>query len=271
MLSVAGTRAYKDKATTTIRYDASAAASVGTGEDTSTLAPGTCVEVIGLESDGGRTLNGRKGIIQKSIEERGRLQVRLGPEKLASLKPANLKKVELSVSERLEVLGLAPAQSAPDTSGAAQTKAATAPAAFEPSAPEAAQAEVATAEAPAARANEEAQAAPVFRPGQCVEVFGLESENGRQMNGCKGLILRYLSDKGRFEVSLDKVVSLKPDNLRLVEFSLNAPDVNSEKGESETAVCPEPVVASRSRSRSRSQKRGLTTVKEPDGCNVASS
>jgi len=51
-----------------------------------------------------------------------------------------------------------------------------------------------------------------------VEVFGLQSESGRAMNGQRGFATSRSDETGRFEVKLskDKKVSLKPDNLRLL-------------------------------------------------------
>merc|ERR1712151_479315 len=83
-----------------------------------------------------------------------------------------------------------------------------------------------------------------------VEDFGLASEGGKLMNGCKGRVLRFLSDKGRWEVKLNKtedceskVVSLKPDNLRV-------PETSDERGDD--------AQRHKSRSRSRSQKRATS-------------
>lgn len=55
--------------------------------------------------------------------------------------------------------------------------------------------------------------------GQYVEVFGLQSQTGRQMNKQKGTVIKALPETGRIEVCLGpegKIVSLKPENLRHV-------------------------------------------------------
>lgn len=51
-----------------------------------------------------------------------------------------------------------------------------------------------------------------------VEVFGLQSEAGKAMNGQRGVATAVDKEKGRIEVKLtkDKKVSLKPENLLLV-------------------------------------------------------
>uniref|UniRef100_A0A7S4SW88 Uncharacterized protein n=1 Tax=Alexandrium monilatum TaxID=311494 RepID=A0A7S4SW88_9DINO len=135
--------------------------------------PGDCVLVSGLESEGGRPLNGRKGIVTSWLEDADRFEVRLGPDKVVRLKTGNLQRAELEVAERLRILGLAPQEQVP------------------------------------------AEALP-FEPGQAVEVFGLESEGGRPLNGQRGTIAKCTADKGRIEVRLEsgRSVSLKADNLR---------------------------------------------------------
>lgn len=54
-----------------------------------------------------------------------------------------------------------------------------------------------------------------FRPGDAVEVFGLTSESGQQLNGENGVVVRYVEESQRFEIrfSPDKYVNLKPNNL----------------------------------------------------------
>eukprot|EP00747_Dinoflagellata_sp_TGD_P120576 gnl/TRDRNA2_/TRDRNA2_173275_c2_seq8.p1 gnl/TRDRNA2_/TRDRNA2_173275_c2~~gnl/TRDRNA2_/TRDRNA2_173275_c2_seq8.p1 ORF type:complete len:540 (+),score=113.69 gnl/TRDRNA2_/TRDRNA2_173275_c2_seq8:109-1728(+) len=52
-------------------------------------------------------------------------------------------------------------------------------------------------------------------PGDSVEVSGLESQNGKVLNGKTGLITKYVDESGRFEVSFGKgnVASLRRENL----------------------------------------------------------
>lgn len=59
-----------------------------------------------------------------------------------------------------------------------------------------------------------------FRPRDFVEVVGLESESGKQLNGRRGAVLAYIEESGRFEVQASpcQAVRLKPSNLqRLTE------------------------------------------------------
>jgi hypothetical protein len=54
-----------------------------------------------------------------------------------------------------------------------------------------------------------------FKPGTWVEIFGLDSEGGKKLNGQQGTIVKYVYEKIRFEVQLtEKVVSVRPVNLR---------------------------------------------------------
>lgn len=57
-----------------------------------------------------------------------------------------------------------------------------------------------------------------FKPGTFVEIFGLESGDGKKMNGLKGRITKYIYEKIRYEVSLgQKKVSIRPINLKVTE------------------------------------------------------
>mmetsp|Transcript_11544 Transcript_11544/g.26308 ORF Transcript_11544/g.26308 Transcript_11544/m.26308 type:complete len:353 (-) Transcript_11544:79-1137(-) len=60
-------------------------------------------------------------------------------------------------------------------------------------------------------------AVPIF-PGECVEIFGLSSAAGQELNGNNGIVTKLL-ENGRMEVRIgvDKRVTVKPDNLRLVQ------------------------------------------------------
>lgn len=145
---------------------------------------GSCVEVFGLASDGGKLLNGKKGIVSNRIGFKDRLEVRLGPDKKVSLKPENLRPGELSVQERLVLLGLQPAPAASDGDNT----------------------NVATDSSPKL----------VFKPGDQVEIFGLLSESGQVLNGQHGSVVQFLEGRSRFEVRLADagVANVKPENLR---------------------------------------------------------
>merc|ERR1711920_556981 len=70
---------------------AAAAAAAAVSKSQEPLKPGDRVEVFGLQSEAGRQLNGKSGLITKFVEEKGRFQVELGMANLQSLKPENLR------------------------------------------------------------------------------------------------------------------------------------------------------------------------------------
>jgi len=66
--------------------------------------------------------------------------------------------------------------------------------------------------------------------GRYVEVFGLESEKGKLMNGQRGIVIKQNGATGRIEVSLGseaRLTSLKPENLNLVTGAPVAEVVNA--------------------------------------------
>lgn len=71
--------------------------------------------------------------------------------------------------------------------------------------------------AAAAAASAAVAAAAPLKPGDRVEVHGLQSAAGKPLNGKTGMIIKFAEDKGRFQVELGlaNVQSLKPENLRL--------------------------------------------------------
>jgi len=62
-----------------------------------------------------------------------------------------------------------------------------------------------------------------YQPGDPISVFGLESDAGKTMNGMRGRVVRYLQDKGRYEVQLDQqsgqTVNVKPAHLQKVDVT----------------------------------------------------
>jgi hypothetical protein len=62
-----------------------------------------------------------------------------------------------------------------------------------------------------------------FLPGDSVEVLGLESENGKRLNGQLGVVTSYHSSKSRFEVRLTSgtSVNLLAENIRSIQFRLD--------------------------------------------------
>jgi len=69
------------------------------------------VEVFGIESESGRILNGRIGVVIQYIEESGRYEVKFGPEQIALLRGEKLRKpkdgkARFTVDDSVEVFGL---------------------------------------------------------------------------------------------------------------------------------------------------------------------
>lgn len=76
---------------------------------------------------------------------------------------------------------------------------------------------------------------PAFVIDDLVEVHGLESETGRQLNGRIGTVLQYIEATGRFEVKFgpEQVALLRPDKLRRAKQS-------KQKGEADAEKAPPP-------------------------------
>jgi len=164
------------------------------------LRPGQLVEVNGLASESGKLLNGQRGLLCEFIEATSRWQVRIG-EKVVSLKPANLKKAELFSS-----------MPAPPEQTAASTEPTVQPSRRSRSRSSSSSS---SSSSSCSKEREEKEEAPL-KTGEEVEIFGLNSDAGKAFNGQKGVLTEYCSDKDRWEVmiSLEKVVSLRPRNLR---------------------------------------------------------
>eukprot|EP00931_Biecheleriopsis_adriatica_P040918 TRINITY_DN23433_c0_g1_i1.p1 TRINITY_DN23433_c0_g1~~TRINITY_DN23433_c0_g1_i1.p1 ORF type:complete len:200 (+),score=33.40 TRINITY_DN23433_c0_g1_i1:112-711(+) len=59
-----------------------------------------------------------------------------------------------------------------------------------------------------------------FKKGHTVEIFGLQSDEGKKMNGEIGIVVSYSSTKERFQVRVgDEVRNIKAPNLKRVDFS----------------------------------------------------
>eukprot|EP00439_Symbiodinium_sp_Y106_P071005 s16_g12.t1 len=163
------------------------------------LRPGHLVEVNGLASESGKLLNGQRGLLCDFLEATGRWQVRIG-EKLVSLKPVNLTKAELftavptpeAVSEREPEQVRRKSRSRSRSSSSSSSSSSS-----------------------RSTARKEEEEAPL-KTGEEVEIFGLSSEGGKALNGQKGVVTEYSTERDRWEVmiSLEKVVSLRPRNLR---------------------------------------------------------
>mmetsp|Transcript_56309 Transcript_56309/g.150541 ORF Transcript_56309/g.150541 Transcript_56309/m.150541 type:complete len:303 (-) Transcript_56309:61-969(-) len=131
---------------------------------------GESVEVVGLESEAGKLLNGQVGTVLSYDSAKARFQISLVGGSV-SVRLSNLRRPSEKVLE-------------PDT-GRATT-----------------------------HADSETSPSSCLSVGDRVEVFGLESESGKRLNGRFGVIS--LPASGRFMVELgpDEVISVKPANLR---------------------------------------------------------
>lgn len=61
--------------------------------DDEVVKVGDQVEIFGLTSEGGSKLNGKRGLAQSFVEDKGRFQIELGPDSVVSVKPTNLRKI----------------------------------------------------------------------------------------------------------------------------------------------------------------------------------
>mmetsp|Transcript_57835 Transcript_57835/g.134712 ORF Transcript_57835/g.134712 Transcript_57835/m.134712 type:complete len:370 (+) Transcript_57835:145-1254(+) len=169
---------------------------------------GDTVEVFGLESESGKKLNGQTGVVTGYNEESGRFDVRFGYEKEVSLKPANLKRPSLIPGDCVEVSGLE-SESGKSLNGqkghitSYLEEVDSYKVCFEPER--------------LLNLKPENVTRPPFGPLDPVEVCGLESESGKELNGRTGVIVKPVEDSGRFQVRLEdpeKLVNLKPENLK---------------------------------------------------------
>jgi len=126
------------------------------------LPLGAAVQVNGLESDSGRQLNGRRGVITRVVDESGRCQVRFSTNRSAAVRPQNLTRVQNLPSDSVLLHGVEGID--PD------------------------------AQSPCIHQE------LLFHKGDVVETFGLHSEVGQELNGKNGIILKYIDETDRFEV-----------------------------------------------------------------------
>eukprot|EP00927_Polykrikos_kofoidii_P078314 TRINITY_DN75155_c0_g1_i1.p1 TRINITY_DN75155_c0_g1~~TRINITY_DN75155_c0_g1_i1.p1 ORF type:complete len:420 (-),score=71.36 TRINITY_DN75155_c0_g1_i1:35-1234(-) len=209
------------------------------GERNGDLKEGDRVEIVCLESESGVKLNGKVGVVSEYVHEKERFKIMLGPDECVSVRPANLRRVSLSSDRKSRSRSRS---SSASSSSKSPAKPAKAPRLLSPEealekmlkgTSKAGQKSESAARAAGAAAAAAAMAAAVppasggtgpagaafnapLKPGDHVEVHGLQSETGRALNGKLGVIVRFLEDKGRFEVQLGMATlqSLKPENLK---------------------------------------------------------
>lgn len=113
-----------------------------------TIFPGDPVEIFGLTSESGKTLNGCNGVATRRIPDTGRFEVRIGPEKRVTIKSENLRIVHNGGGKVVQNLGF----------GEHDRK-------------------------------KEIEAAAMFQPDDLVEVVGLDTPMGRELNGKVGTVV----------------------------------------------------------------------------------
>jgi len=148
-----------------------------------TFAAGDAVELFGLESDWGKALNGQRGVITGWLEEKGRFEVQLSNGNFINLKPGNLTKVEQQAS----ALFMKVEQKVEQVQGWLNHVFLT-----------------------------DGKKPATLVAGEVLEIFGLESDQGKALNGQRGMITGWLEEKGRFEVQLNNgnPVNVRPGNLK---------------------------------------------------------
>jgi len=165
--------------------------------------PGHCVEVVDLESEAGSQLNGQTGIVTSYIAENTRFQIRLSG-KTVSLKAENLRKREFKIDDFVQNPNCDVAESKHETRSRSRSH------------------DRSSSSSSSSSSRSESPLRPEqvpepFSLGNPVEVVGLESAEGKPLNGKFGIIVTYLKGKSRFEVRIegDKVTrNLKPANLK---------------------------------------------------------
>mmetsp|Transcript_41608 Transcript_41608/g.120487 ORF Transcript_41608/g.120487 Transcript_41608/m.120487 type:complete len:849 (-) Transcript_41608:304-2850(-) len=160
---------------------------------------GEAVLLRGLSSADGQKLNGQRGRVMRFVLEKARFEVRLDSGDVLNVKPGNLQRPDEGAGEAEKAQGAAPATAAEEAPPDAASK-------EEAHTPEAA-----------------------LQLGDTVEVFGLESEGGRRLNGKRGVLKNYDEAKARFQVDIESgaLSSLKPSNLRKVDPLQGGPAAQS--------------------------------------------
>eukprot|EP00747_Dinoflagellata_sp_TGD_P207311 gnl/TRDRNA2_/TRDRNA2_80889_c0_seq1.p1 gnl/TRDRNA2_/TRDRNA2_80889_c0~~gnl/TRDRNA2_/TRDRNA2_80889_c0_seq1.p1 ORF type:complete len:585 (+),score=72.72 gnl/TRDRNA2_/TRDRNA2_80889_c0_seq1:117-1871(+) len=181
------------------------------------IEPGDRVEVFGMES-AGRELNGQIGTVI-SVQDNGRYELRLSPDKTAFVRPLNVMKIRGGVPRPLcegdvvDVLGLATeANKSFNGNRGVVVK----------SSGDDGRTEVRLSSDRVLSVKAGNLKRLAVAPGDIVEVSGLWTPNGQEMNGKKGTVERYVLETGRFKVMFPsrKQVSVKPENLTKVESTL---------------------------------------------------
>lgn len=174
---------------------------------------GDAVEVFGLTSEAGRELNGKNGTVLEFDEESGRFKVRFSMGMVGNryeytcklLRPGQLRQVCKNPCSKNRI-GQGPRAAA----------------AAGPASPFSRDASGGGGSGQEQGGGGTGGGTCRFAPGERVEVYGLQSESGRALNGSSGVVLRYVEATDRYEVACpdeNAPKSLKGDNLRLPVLS----------------------------------------------------
>lgn len=177
------------------------------------LQPGNQAEVYGLESESGQLMNGRQGIIMKYVVESDRFQVQLledgqdTPDRrweLMSMKElrAECGHLNIDLTDCFDKAGIAKRLRTYQEDKAARSSAMGS--------------KMVNLKGENLRRLE-------MGPGDTVQVFGLESESGKLVNGQEGMITTLRNETGRFEVRF-RMLKLCYENLRKVSLSFGPGD-----------------------------------------------
>jgi len=175
------------------------------------IGPGDAVQVVGLESESGKLLNGQEGMITTLKNENDRFEVRF---RMLNMSYENLKKVSLAFipGDCVEVHGL------PNVSGGKMLNGKRGR--ITKYVKETGQFQVCLGPSKLMSLNSDnlTKVADGLNPGDLVEAHGLSSESGSQLNGKTGVIVDYVEGTGRLEVLFEdeKSARLKADNLKLI-------------------------------------------------------
>jgi len=178
------------------------------------LKAGDKVEISGLESEGGRPLNGQRGRITKYLPDSGRFEVSMDSEKLVTVKPDNLVRTSMEPGDTVQAYGLESESGVFLNGQNGSIVEASEEGRFD--------VRFATLHLPSGLLT---KLELPFAPDDCVEVHGLgEDRGGKQLNGQKGVVAQYVKKTGEFQVrfGLTKAMNLPPEYLR--KFSFNRGD-----------------------------------------------
>jgi len=167
---------------------------VQAGGGLSAIFPGDAVEIYGLSSEAGKQLNGCRGVATKKIPGTSRFEVRVEADRRVTVKVENLRLIQQDACGEVGKMGFGDHDRA------------------------------------AAEEKEELinQAVGKFgyEPNDLVEIHGLTSEAGKDLNGKTGMVMNVAEGGERLEIRMVlerhlngkekrvKTVNLKPDNLR---------------------------------------------------------